>query len=392
MSAMRGNRIAVAAAAVGAVAAFLATNAPEALGLLVMIACLPVMSIAVSRMQVGRTRLAFSLGRTCVAGEKHPLVIELSRPTLFKSRVELVFIVENLLLGTSWELPVSLSPATAGTERYRLLLHADCPGTVRVSLKSARAVDVLGFCELPMPGASFKATYTAYPALGDLHLELHLEDEAGESGARFDLNREGTDRSEVFEIRDFSAGDSYKDVHWKLSARTRDLVVRVASRPGDHSIALLAGIHPIDAGDAEQIQVLCAELSLLASVSLGLLRAGVAHVVACPAKHGLKSLAVDDTASFYAMADELLCTPLQEVVLPTEKEWQAYEAKMSITKTIVVTDKANDEMFAKLGGPERLSVLHVSARHATGVDTASASRLMHVAAADVPGTIKALEL
>ncbi len=389
---MRSNRIICAIAAVAALSVLVATNRPEAVGFLALVVCVPIASVLIGHARTAKTRLSFELRPSCVVGEKLSLQITLERPRLLKSRVELVFIAENLLLGTCDEVPVSLSPAAGSPERYELDLRTDSPGMVRLRLMGARARDVLGLAENSIPGAAFTGSYTVYPGLCDLTLHLRRVGARDDSGAAFDLNRAGNDRSEVFEIRDYRQGDSLKDVHWKLSARHQELMVRVPSRPSDFDLALVCGAHPANEGDAEGTRVLAAQLSLVASVSLELLRAGLAHPVVRSSASGIQAFRVEDPQSYYEMLDALLSIPLQERILADAAEYQAFCLEHGISKTIVVTDRADDEMFGKLGDASALSVVHVTPHELTGVADEVSCLLLHVAADDVPDRIKSLEL
>ncbi len=389
---MRSNRIICVVAALVAFAAFVATNSPEAFGLLVLVVCLPLGSVAAGGVQAACTSLDFSLKPSCAVGDELSLVILLTRPRLLRSHVELRFVAENLLLGGGRELPVHLAAEVGEKERFELPLRTDCPGQVRLSLASARVRDMLGLCEFDVPGAALQGGYTVYPALCDLELSVRLAGNHDDSGASYDLDRPGKDRSEVFEMRGFEQGDSLKDVHWKLSARMRELVVRVPSRPGDYDIALLCGAHPVEGDDQAQVGVLAAQFALTASVSLGLLRAGEGHVVVRSAEKGLETLPVESLMDFYEMLDALLVSPLQQKVVRDGASWTAYRLERGITKTVVITDLVNNEMFDKLGAPEDVSVIHVSREMHTGSDESAGRALTHVFVEDVPGRIKALEL
>lgn len=51
-------------------------------------------------------------------------------------------------------------------------------------------------------------------------------------------NRKGSDASEMFDIRDYVPGDDIRTIHWKLSGKTDELIVRQASAPSHYNIAL----------------------------------------------------------------------------------------------------------------------------------------------------------
>lgn len=49
----------------------------------------------------------------------------------------------------------------------------------------------------------------------------------GDSGLT--RSRKGTDASEMFDIRSYVPGDDIRSIHWKLSGKTDELIVRQAS-------------------------------------------------------------------------------------------------------------------------------------------------------------------
>lgn len=65
-------------------------------------------------------------------------------------------------------------------------------------------------------------------------------------------SRKGNDHSEVSDIRAYRAGDRLKDIHWKLSARNRELMVkeRISLSGSEHVLLLNL---PHDKSDAERL-------------------------------------------------------------------------------------------------------------------------------------------
>ncbi|MHC1694749.1 MAG: DUF58 domain-containing protein [Eubacteriales bacterium] len=52
----------------------------------------------------------------------------------------------------------------------------------------------------------------------------------------------GDDKTIVSHIRDYAVGDSYKAIHWKLSARTDELLVKAYQRPNDNHVIVVADL------------------------------------------------------------------------------------------------------------------------------------------------------
>ncbi len=71
-----------------------------------------------------------------------------------------------------------------------------------------------------------------FPALVDEMAAASSADESEE----YAPDRRGDDPTEIYQVRDYVAGDSVQQIHWKLSGKLDHLVVRDPSCPEDHSL------------------------------------------------------------------------------------------------------------------------------------------------------------
>ena len=390
---MLANRIITAAAFALAVASFVTTNSALALAACLVIAGAVVVSLAHGATFARRSRFVFDLRDACVAGDTGvALDIELERPLTLRGRVELVFEVTDAMLGETVEVPATLYPGAGTPERFSLPLDATACGRTRVRLASARTYDSLGLAAFAVPGAELDAAITVYPRIVDLDVQVVRSRASSTAGAVYDPHRRGQDRTEVFEMRDFRAGDSLKSVHWKLSARFDDLMVREPSHPADYDVALLCGAHICDPANKDQLEVLDAELSVLASISQALMRRGCAHTVAYSDGRALRYAAVDSPRSFDEALDSLMCAPLQEHVVVEPAEFEAFCAEHGVTKVIVVSDVLNESLFAKLEAVSDLAVVYVSDQDYAGAHIEEGRTFLHIPANAFGERFKNLEL
>lgn len=94
--------------------------------------------------------------------------------------------------------------------------------------------------------------------------------------AEYSPDRKGYDRSETFQIRDYVPGDSLQQIHWKLSSKMGELVVRDASLPVDRELMVF-----LDQTDPEQTpEQTDALLEAVISVSQALTEAGLPFTLA----------------------------------------------------------------------------------------------------------------
>ena len=278
---MKRNRIIYAIACALAVLAFLAVNSAAALALAVCALAVPAASCFSGSLAAARTRIAFDLPAAAVCGQKLAVQVTVTRPRPLRSHMDLALDVKNLLTGSQERMTVLLAPDMARTETFSIPLDTACCGHYVLDLASAGTVDALGLFGIPFPNVSFSGSATVYPPMIDIDVLPARGRMASESGASYDHDRRGQDRSEVFEMRDFHDGDSFKQVHWKLSARFGNLTVREASLPTDYDIALLRDAHAGSGEDDEREDAANAVMTMLSALSLALLRQGLAHTVIC---------------------------------------------------------------------------------------------------------------
>lgn len=191
---------------------------------------LPVLSLLVSLPSMLRCRQLLSRRDFVRQGEAASVVV-LSLPNWFfpsahlRCRVELV----DLTYGSTKSVRVHL----CGHQKQTLPLASDHCRCVEARVKRLRIYDYLGLFWLPLRRSAPTRTVILphptpmrpKPDLSDLQHRSYRPKSGG--------------FAEVHEIRPFREGDNLRDVHWKLSAKMDDLMLREAMQPED-SLALVA--------------------------------------------------------------------------------------------------------------------------------------------------------
>lgn len=388
---MKRNLIVCIVAIVLAVGSFVATNNAAALTVALIAIIAPAASMAFGRATAAHTQLQFGLQHACTAGQPLELGITVTRPALSRNRIRLTFRFRNLLTNATEEVPVTLAPASGKTEHFHLPLNTSFCGRIEVSLVSARATDSLDFIDADIPDVRLETSYTVYPEIADIIAQTTRTNRSSISGSTYDYHRKGQDRTEVFEMRDFQEGDSLKAVHWKLSARFDDLMVREPSRPTDYDITILCDPHDPGHGSAHA-NVLNGVMSVTASISLSLIQQGISHSVAYLTDDALESEFVDSCNSFNTMLDMLVSTPLPTTAFEDTAAFDEFRRAHNVTRTVLVTDVLDEALAAKLNQLTDLSVFHISESTRTGSDASSGYLLTHIPADGVGERIKNLEL
>ncbi len=147
---------------------------------------------------------------------------------------------------------------------------------------------------------------------------------AGDSDI-YDSLHGGNDASEMFQIRNFREGDKVKDIHWKLSAKGEEWVVRENSQPLACAVVLFLDFSA-EKRQKQQMFYINGLISLAASISFTLAEVECPHFVAWFSKkeNDIVRIRVDNEESLYLF----LASIFQEnAVMEARNIKQAYQAK-----------------------------------------------------------------
>ncbi len=150
----------------------------------------------------------------------------------------------------------------------------------------------------------------------------------------YDLHRGGHDPAETFRLRSFQDGDKLQSVHWKLSAKAGELIVREKSRPKPAVAVILLDL------SKDRKAISKSYFNVLASLSFSMMDADCVHFVAWFGRESqdIERIRVEDEESFYEM---LVCC-MEDCAIQAEYSVQElYQEKYS-SETIlhrIVLDK-----------------------------------------------------
>lgn len=185
---------------------------------------------------------------------------------------------------------------------------ADCflsiaePGSYEIQLRRVRFYDLTGLFYLEQraaargEGAWLGVLPRIYPM--GISLSEAVRGFVGEAEI-YDSARSGTDASETLKLRPFRDGDELRSIHWKLSAKEGELIVRENSMPRGCPVAVL--VEPAAAGKE-------AALQCVASLSFCLMDRECFHYVVWYSD-GLQDIVrvrVDNEESYYEALLQLL--------------------------------------------------------------------------------------
>lgn len=185
-----------------------------------------------------------------------------------------------------------------GEERVRKDVTMHCAGGYEYRLRRVRIYDWTGWFYLTRR-MDQSATTLLLPKVLEFPVQLSgaVKNFFGESDVYDDL-RGGSDTTEVFQIREYVPGDRLQNIHWKLSAKSEELMVREHSLPKGCPIVLLLGTKDIEKQNPTMRDRF---LQIAAAVSFSLVDADCPHIVSWydGAEGETVRMRVDDEEGFY---------------------------------------------------------------------------------------------
>lgn len=192
---------------------------------------------------------------------------------------------ENRLTGERFRQVVTF-PAERGQQRLALSAAVPYCGQVICTVRQARVCDLLGLFSSSCGKRQQESLYVL-PPVEPIALAARPLPEESADGAEYDPYRPGNDQSEPFGLREYRPGDPVRSIHWKLTEKRDELLVREGSRPlpaGPDLVLELLQAEP---------RVLDCAVETVLLLSSAFLEQGIRHRMLWY-DHGLQAVSVED--------------------------------------------------------------------------------------------------
>ena len=192
-------------------------------------------------------------------------------------RAKALIVVEDVYFGKKKKRWMKLADVSRGeSELFRFIAFSEA-GLYRVRLKKLRLYDLTGLFYSHVRCKSEKQVQIM-PKLYDVpvRMSMAVRNFYGESDV-YDEHRPGHDNSELFQIREYRKGDRLQNIHWKLTAKQDDIMVKEHSLPKACPVVLFLTYRPRRKNKRKG--TLFAFLEIGASISFSLMDAGCPHYV-----------------------------------------------------------------------------------------------------------------
>ena len=182
-----------------------------------------------------KIRISFAILNELSEDRELQLRIE-NKSILPAPHVRVIFGCQNVVFASECRTTVDGSAGGRKTSSYEVPIRSRYCGRINIDIFGIRIYDWLGITskKLRPHGDCY---FYQYPN----DSEAVLQEFEGNKSSDSDVNYKhvkGNDVSEILQIRKYVVGDSIKQIHWKMSAKFDDIMVKEFDRPNDMSTML----------------------------------------------------------------------------------------------------------------------------------------------------------
>lgn len=178
-----------------------------------------------------------------------------------------------------------------------------CPehfGTVEYTVKRICLSDLMGITHIKRK-IGLRGKITVLPKVIPAEAAVETGSVYSAESDSFSKDKPGDDPSEIFMLREYRDGDRHNLIHWKLSGRSENFIVKELSRPISSRILIL-----IDFGSCRSADGADRVMEAAASVSAFLVKNNTVHCIAVPyGDYSVRTSEITDENSLYAELAEL---------------------------------------------------------------------------------------
>lgn len=132
-------------------------------------------------------------------------------------------------------LPVCILPNTRTETPFHM--NAQYCGYIDITVDAVYMMDWIGFIPWKVP-QDVKKHMAVLPDTFEPHVYVQLSAERTDDAENWSDVKKGNDQSELFALREYVPGDNIKQIHWKLSAKKNQTIIKESSLPVEKSMML----------------------------------------------------------------------------------------------------------------------------------------------------------
>jgi uncharacterized protein YegP (UPF0339 family) len=235
------NRIIYAVWLIVCTALFILVNNVATFILLVLSVALPVIFIVIASISHSKITVDISVNDTAKKGEQVKGTAVIKNDSVFPAfSIDCKIKCKNLLNSRSEYLDIVAPIKSKGESSIDFNISSKYAGKIELSVKNVILSDLFKLSAFKINEDNILNTIISVsPEIFDSEIMISDEEYASLDSDVYSMEKAGNDSSETFMIREYVAGDSIKNIHFKLSQKVDKLMVRELGLPIVNDVLLL---------------------------------------------------------------------------------------------------------------------------------------------------------
>lgn len=230
--------------------------------LLLFVILLPFVSWLLTLLAIRKTTVQLAMGNPVANKEEDFILnINLKNTSIFPvAWARLKFSYVNSLCGKKQSKTLFL-PINANAElTVAHSMQSQYCGKVTAELTQIKYYDYLGIFTVKQKTAICTEVFVV-PKMQFIDAQIDTATNSSVESSTYSKAKPGDDPSEIFDIRPFRSGDRLRSIHWKLSSKLDELMVKEFSLPTDSEVLLLTELLAPDMATLDAVVEVLASLS-----------------------------------------------------------------------------------------------------------------------------------
>jgi len=213
-------------------------NSITALVLMVIWALIPFVNFLLNIFAAKKTDVSVASTATVSKNQKAMVTVEMKNTgflPVIKAYCEIE--TENRLTGETEKIFLPVSAPSKERTNYSFEIESMFCGYIKIRVKNLYIMDLLGILPVKKKFTA-KGGISVFPDTFAPAVYLNISMAEKDDAQQWSQYKKGNDQSELFALREYVQGDSLKQIHWKMSAKKQQLIVKEASLPVEKSMLI----------------------------------------------------------------------------------------------------------------------------------------------------------
>lgn len=358
---MKNHRICYVILCLASLFTYIIANTYIALAFFAVLIIFPLASFATQQVAIQDFSFSIDTKASCYVDQELPVHINIRKKnSILAGPIYLHLAFENILYGDQYKQTIILQPLEKTNMKFVYpLLMKNC-GNIKISVESVCCMDLFGLFQKTFYFHEMREVLV-YPSQIQLNTLLQRKPETITDGELYDYGKHGQDVNEVSGLRDYTEGDSPRSIHWKLSVKMDNLVVREFGYPSNYHTLIIYQMSKEANGTQISNMLNNTILSLCTSLSYSLLEKNLEHQVGALFHGDFKSNPVTSISSYDQMVLNLLCHPIEKKSSSNDMVYQFLRKNLAAeyTKVIYITPEFDESSIRQLARSVDLTIIQV---------------------------------